>query len=162
MDLHTQIPETDGTCPHCGKKLAGYQRGQCWYGSPIVTCKSCGKRYVDRRFHEIAVEGAVKNDLSLRRDGLVALLAVGGFAIAFGMNYHMVVTWERYSVRNVLIQALAVVLLLFAAVDAVSILTGIKAKWVERERQASEARLRDRAYAQELADLGWSVPDQYL
>ena len=33
---------------------------------------------------------------------------------------------------------------------------------IEKKRADSEQRLSDRAYAQQLADLGYNVPDKYL
>ena len=49
----------------------------------------------------------------------------------------------------------------FAQID-ILIKTGLKAKKLERLKNESEDRLRDRSYAETLRQLGYNVPDKYL
>jgi len=61
--------------------------------------------------------------------------------------------------------ALAVVGLIFvikSIADIILIKTGLKAKKLERLKNESEDRLRDRSYAETLRQLGYNVPDKYL
>ena len=81
------------TCPHCGKTLSLAAKGDYFYGSPLKKCKYCKQYYIDRRYHEIAIEGVREKDTRLptkeerradRKDGLKkALIGFGGVVLSF-------------------------------------------------------------------------------
>lgn len=52
--------------------------------------------------------------------------------------------------------------MLCALVDFIRIKSGAKEKHLDKLREKSEARLRNPQYARDLADVGYTVPEQYL
>lgn len=121
--MQTKMLYTHGTCPYCNAKIFPYSAEEWLYGSPIKTCKKCSKNYIDNRYHEIAVEGAAPNTLSVKRNviGIIVML-----------------------------------------IDLIRIITGTKAKKLEKLRIESVKRLQDKNYAQELFLIGYCVPEEYL
>lgn len=136
-------------------------KGQSDFGSPIQTCKKCKGTYLDRRYHEIAIEG-IGNTLSVKRSFKIALISLALFAAAFLLNLVMVILQDKYSVEMVFIQVLSLLMMLAAFIDAIMIKTGIKEKKLEKKRQESVKRLRNIEYARTLADFGYDVPEEYL
>ena len=56
------IRQTHGTCPYCNAVIKNYSLRAWFYGSPISTCKKCGNLYIDRRYHEMAVDDAAPDE----------------------------------------------------------------------------------------------------
>lgn len=152
----------NGKCPYCGVEIKGYMESQSDYGSPIRVCRKCGKSYLDRRYHEIAIEGIGTNALSIKRDAKIALLGFAFFAVGFLLNLGMVLSSDKYNLRLVFIQLIAIILIIFALGDAVMIKTGKKEKRLEKKRMESVERLKNKEYARTLAELGYNVPNEYL
>ena len=50
-------------CPHCGHDL-GTAINAHLYGSPLRICGKCKQTYIDRRYHEIALEGILQEDIN--------------------------------------------------------------------------------------------------
>lgn len=153
---------TNGRCPYCKRKILFYERN-CWkYGSPVKKCKKCGERYMDSRYHEIAIEGIGSGIFSVKNNIIVLLISVGllllsyliyMFEISYLGYYH--ISW--YFVMGFLVFGIA-----YLIIDLIRILTGLKARKVERLFRESENRLSDKDYARELWINGYGVPKKYL
>ncbi|MCR5599176.1 MAG: hypothetical protein K6G33_00315 [Ruminococcus sp.] len=157
-----QIKPTNGNCPDCGKPISGYNASSRDYGSPIKTCKCCGQQYLDRRYIELAVEPPDPSDLSAATGLKMALIGLGMFAVSGGFTL-FTIHFRGYYYRKMAFVAIAsIVVMLFGIIDSIRTKTGAKQKSLDKKREASEQRLMDRAYAQQLADLGYNVPDKYL
>ena len=61
------IRQTHGTCPYCNAVIKNYSLRAWFYGSPISTCKKCGNLYIDRRYHEMAVDGAAPDEFDVKK-----------------------------------------------------------------------------------------------
>ena len=158
------IKFADGRCPECGHKFFYYNSSQWNYGSPIRTCKKCGKQYADKRYHEIEIDGFARGSMSIVSGLIISLIGV--FFIYRGISLskgHMLGTPEGaqwFMPTAFFIMGCAIVL--FAIVDIIKILTGTKAKKLEKLRMESEERLLDSNYANMLKNLGYHVPEKYL
>ncbi len=112
--METKVLEMQckGKCPHCGTNLGEYIESSD-YGSPVRTCRKCGGQYLDRRYHEIEIEGYGANALSVKRDGKIMLLGLAFFAAAFLLNL-----WTTksgyYSLRGRFIILIAGLIIFFA------------------------------------------------
>ncbi|MBD5464299.1 MAG: hypothetical protein HDR22_00440 [Lachnospiraceae bacterium] len=160
--MHRNMLRTEGNCPYCKAKIFFYYEEEWLYGSPIRTCKKCGKNYVDDRYHEIAVEGIAPNALSIRRNGIGLLVMLGIFLIAFLIHFYEISHKSGYSLEFCCLMVVALFGILFFIIDSIRILTGAKAKKLERLRVESVKRLRNWGYAKELEALGYPVPEEYL
>lgn len=154
--------ETDGNCPYCGKKIPGYNASVQEFGSPIRTCKACGREYLDRRYHEAAVDGYQKSSLDIRNSCKVILLGCILLAASGLLNLHLIADGGRYSVKGLITSVLSLLILMYGILDAVRIRTGVKEKGLEKKIEESKARLQNKAYAQQLTELGYDVPAEYL
>ena len=157
------LPIYRGKCMNCGKEaLTGYLERQWNYGSPVRQCKKCGFAYLDRRYHEIEVEGFEPDALSVKRSGLAILLGlaavIGGALFIAGEIYMS----GYYHTGAVTIAFIGTVLIGWGIIDIIRIKTGLKAKKLEKLRLESEARLSDKNYARLLAEQGYNVPQKYL
>ena len=158
----TDIQSTNGKCPNCGKPISNYNASSTDYGSPIRTCKCCGQKYLDRRYRELAIEEPWASDLKASTGvktalmGLVILAVSGGFTL-FTLHFR-----GYYYKKMALVAILSLLVIGYGIFDAIRVKTGGKAKSIEKKRADSEQRLMDRAYAQQLADLGYNVPNKYL
>ena len=159
--MHRNMLRTGGNCPYCKAKIFFYYEEEWLYGSPIRTCKKCGKNYVDDRYHEIAVEGIGPNALSIRWNGIGMLILLGIFLIAFLIHFYEV-SHKTFSLEPCGIMVIALICILFFIIDSIRILTGAKAKKLEKLRRESVKRLRNWSYAKELEELGYMVPEEYL
>ena len=176
--------QTNGACPHCGKKIFHYNQKQWKYGSPIRTCKYCNGKYIDKRYHEIVIDGVAPDILVMKEDigWLLAglSLVVGGFIFIFSES--------QLGDRDSLLMLRAQVMVIFGVgmtiyniVDIIKIKTGKKDSELIQSREEalkvamkinskrfirlsgeSYKRLQDKSYANELADAGYFVPEKYL
>lgn len=162
MIYMTDIRNTNGTCPSCGKAVIGYSSAARDYGSPIRTCKGCGQQYLDSRYIELAVEPPAPRDFKAGAGLKIALLGLIIFVISGALTLSTISHHGYYSMKALLTMILSIVLILFGIIDAVRVKTGAKQKSLDRKRAESEQRLMDRSYARLLADLGYNVPDKYL
>lgn len=148
---------------NCGKEaLTGYLERQWSYGSPVKQCKKCGLTYLDKRFHEIEIEGFEPDALSVKRSGfaiLMGLAAVIGGALFIAGEIYMS---GYYHTGAVVLAFLGIVLIAWGIMDIIKIITGLKAKKLEKLRLESAARLSDKNYARLLAEQGYNVPQKYL
>lgn len=160
--MQRNMLRAEGYCPYCGAKILFYYESEWRYGSPVRNCKKCGEKYVDERYHEIAVEGIRPNALSIRWNGTGLLIMLGIFLIAFLIHFYEVSHESTYSLEFCGLMVAALICILFFIIDSIRILTGAKAKKLERLREESVKRLRNWGYAKELEALGYPVPEEYL
>ena len=159
--MSSELLITNGSCPHCGKEISGYMENQMYFGSPIITCKKCKGKYLDRRFHEIAIDG-IGNVLSIKRSAKILLIFLALFSIAFIVNFFSIMQSGKYNVKLFFVQILSLFAMVFAIADMVMIKTGMKAKRYEKKKLESIVRLRNIEYAKTLSEFGYEVPDEYL
>ncbi len=154
--------KTNGECPYCGKGLFNYDERAWEYGSPIRECSSCGEKYIDPRYHEIAVDGIAPDAMSVKKSlmcmavGLVcALLSAAVMFATISLN-------GTYSVKMAAICVVGIIVAVFMLFDVIRIKSGAKERSFDTLRRQSEERLADKSYAAELAAAGYNVPEQYL
>ena len=144
-------------CPHCGKVYERNSYGghpskdnRTQYGSPLKFCASCKKGFMDDEYREIAIDGPREADtmrispagivyslilLLAGICGFVSDMPVIGFfliAVALYMSLSELLTYDK------------------------------RQKKLQAEAAASEARLRNPAYAMLLKQYGYDVPEKYL
>ena len=158
----TDIQSTGGKCPSCGSPISNYNKASTDYGTPIRTCKRCGQPYLDRRYRELAFEEPWASDLKASTGVKTALMGLFILAVSVGFNLLTLHFRGYYYKKMAFVSILSLLVIGYGIFDAVRVKTGAKAKIIEKKRADSEQRLSDRAYAQQLADLGYNVPDKYL
>ncbi|MDE7390826.1 MAG: hypothetical protein K2M82_07800 [Lachnospiraceae bacterium] len=162
--------QTNGTCPYCGAEVKDYRQYGWEYGSPIRKCEKCGNDYLNKTYHEIAVEGIDPDTLNVKKSvsGMLVGLAImiGAIVLTLVLTWATVSIANRYYIQIIGIGAvLTVIGFLFAAcmlVDVLKIKTGAKERKLNSLREESAQRLQNKEYAKALADLGYSIPEEYL
>lgn len=157
-----QILPTSGKCPYCEKAISGYSSAARDYGTPIRTCRNCNQQYLDSRFIELAVEEPAPRDLSASTGLKVALFGAAGLIISVGFTLFTLFSRGEYYPKMILVSVMSVILIIYGIVDAIRVKTGAKMKSLDRKRDESEQRLMDKAYAHQLRELGYDVPEKYL
>ncbi|MBD5541560.1 MAG: hypothetical protein HDR00_10305 [Lachnospiraceae bacterium] len=151
-----------GHCPHCGAKIPSYQEKTWIYGSPLRTCRKCKNRYIDIRFHEIALEGVRPCDVSAGPPLSMALMGFIVAAISTGLLYYEFHYSDSYHIILLFLAPVGVGMIFCGIVDAIRAKLGLKAKKMEKLRKESVERLSDKNYAHELAARGFYIPEEYL
>ena len=155
-----KLPIAGAECPWCYKKLPLYNEHEYKYGSPIVTCKHCGKKYLDLRYHEMAIEGMPQSELNGKRYlvfGLICLIiSIAGALFSF---YYIRATGGRLILEIAFISPIAAIAAIFNFIELINVKTGAKQKRLERYMQASRERLKDQVYAAELEENGYKLPE---
>lgn len=157
-----QIPFTNGSCPNCGKKLSNYNPNSYLYGSPIRYCKKCKGAYVDRNYHEIAVDGFPKEEMKASAGLKTALIGLIVSVVAAGIFLCEIMFSEYYHTIFPILAVMGIVMIVMGIVDSIRVKSGAKAGSMEKLRQESIGRLQNPQYAMQLAELGYNVPQQYL
>lgn len=157
-----KILETDGSCPHCKKRFSSYNASSSDFGSPIRKCRYCQKEYLDRRYHEIAVEGWNESSLNPMNSLKVAGIGLAGVLIAGGLTAYTIYTKGYYMMKGALAGILAFVIMIVGIVDFIRVKTGAKQRSIDKKKVESEERLKNREYAMLLAENGYNVPEKYL
>lgn len=148
------------TCPFCRKvyeQRSFYCRGKTvteeerWlFGSPMRMCPHCKKMFCDKDVRELAITGMRKQDKAFITPGSLKVSAMG--IILGGLMLLAKLTTFGYIAMGVG--------LLWGVADLC--LYPTRMKKMEKERQASEKRLSDPAYARMLKNAGYEVPQRYL
>ncbi|MCM1088727.1 MAG: hypothetical protein NC318_00490 [Blautia sp.] len=147
-------------CPHCGKQ--NKEKCNAWmYGSPIRICKNCGRKYTDRRYREVAIQGFDPRSLN-------AGLYLKGLGI-FALGLAVCLAWMYYQVNYKGWYPNALLGCIFAcAIGVIGCIAclirsrfGIDEKQNARYLEESRNRLADKAYVQELIACGVDVPEEY-
>ena len=158
----TDIRSNGGKCTNCGKPISNYNASSTDYGSPIKTCKNCNQPYLDSRYRELAIEEPWPGDLKASTGIKIALMGLFIFAVSGGITFLTYHFKGYYYKKLAFVAILSLLVIGYGLFDAVRVKTGAKQKSLEKKREASEQRLMDKAYARQLADLGYNVPDKYL
>lgn len=150
----------EGKCPQCGRKV----RESCnaWvYGSPIRKCPHCGSEYLDKRWRELAIEGA-----DPRTKDPKFYLKMAAIFLIFTIGC---ILWRSYLIASqgsYPTKLLGCIILgAFATVGCVvvffRIITGYESKNNAKYLEESKERLKDKAYVEKLISYGYDVPDEY-
>ena len=156
------MQRTNGTCPYCGAGIFNYDEREWNYGSPIRTCNKCGEKYIDEIYHEIAIEGIAPDALSVRKSVVAMLTGLFCLFVSIVFTYATIRWRGYYSLKAVFIGIIGLILVICMLIDIILIKSGAKEKRFARLREESVQRLRDRNYANELAEAGYNVPEEYL
>lgn len=146
-------------CPHCKKvydsgsysnALGAGSAAVYRYGSPFRRCAYCSQNFVDKDYHEIAVEGIREPDTQKVSTGTILISIAGAmFSLAL-MN-------SDYAFFGIILLFLSVCSILH------EFLTYKKRQaFLQKEKEASEQRLKNPGYALALKKLGVNVPEKYL
>ncbi len=157
-----QIPFTNGSCPNCGKRISDYGQNKYLYGSPIRYCKKCKGAYVDRNYHEIAVDGFPKTEMKASTGLKSALMGLVITVVSAGIFILEICFSDRYHTIFPILAVMGIVMIIIGIVDSIRVKSGAKADSMEKMRQESIQRLSDQRYAVQLKELGYNVPEQYL
>lgn len=160
--MSTDILHADGECPYCYTKISCYLKNEYKFGSPIRSCKKCGKSYVDSRYHEIAIDGFPQWELSLKFNVKRILIGIVIFIIGFLFLYFERNHLGFYHLSYYIIMFMGVLVVIFSLVDIIRIITGAKAKKFENLRIQSVERLNDKGYVQQLISIGYRIPNEFL
>lgn len=159
--MEIKEPYRPGYCPHCSAKLANNRTDLYLYGSPIRICEKCHGQYLNRCYHEAAIDGYSEADISVAAGNkkignalLLLVLAVGVNALFYFMGRH---TWVY-----LLFLGLGVVYLISAVAESIKVRSGSNKAQLDKAMEESLARLQDPQYAKKLQKLGYAVPAEYL
>ena len=143
---------TKGTCPNCKQKISFYKEGKILYGNPIRTCPKCTEKYIDLRYHELAVEEN-NEKFSVKEQAKKTGKAFVGSLLLFVFNFIMYVWDGSYFSFFWIVGFFGIGAFLL---DFLNLIRKIVAK------KSSVQRLKDRYYAKELESVGYEVPKEYL
>ena len=152
-----KLPVAGEKCPHCGKKIPLYNENEYKYGSPIVSCTYCGKKYIDKRYHELAVEGMPHTELNSARYRLFAIICAAVSVLLFAVWFLMYKTGGRVMLEIAVMAPIFALVAVFNLVEFVKVKTGIKEKQLEKYMEESKKRLSDQVYAAELKENGYHI-----
>ncbi|MBD5115484.1 MAG: hypothetical protein HDT46_09865 [Ruminococcaceae bacterium] len=156
------IPQTNGACPHCNKKISDYAADKYKYGSPIRICKKCNGAYLDASYHEVAVDGFPPDELSMKR-GVKSALIGGAIFLGCALIFVLELFFStKIHIYPPILAILGIIVVISSIVDVIKVKSGAKAKELEVLRFQSIERLRNPDYARQLAELGYHVPEEFL
>lgn len=157
------MQQTFGKCPHCGKDVSlNYVQREWKYGSPIRVCKKCNQKYIDKRYHEIAVDGINPDSFNMKRVGFSFLFGIIALVFSALFNSYTILLKGYYHTAMMTLGLVGILLIIYTIIDFIRIKTGAKERQLAKITEESVNRLRDRAYAHELASVGYNVPEKYL
>lgn len=144
-------------CPSCGKRLLTYEGYEIKYGSPLRTCKYCGREYIDPRFRELAVTGFPEKEF--KKSTCLFMLIIGALILwrgvyLFGMrqvNAAQEIQW----VLPTVITLLGAVFIMGSIVEFIRIVSGLKMKKYNRLMEESKIRMQNESYVYKLKKLGY-------
>ena len=141
-------------CPHCGFVYSGREKSDTFhFGSPFLTCPKCGESFVDKAYHELALEKG-KNAGKPHFGGATISSSVFGLVIMFFGLFSKVRTGI---IAGIVVGAISILVIVCEAIDYKKQLNFIK-----EESERSAERLSNLEYAQKLKDSGFDVPESYL
>ena len=150
-------------CPSCGKKLFTYEYRIRKYGSLIKSCKKCGADYLDPRYYEMAISGIPQDELKLPQY-FVATAASVFFLLRgihlLGVHQLGVAREIQWLVPSFLI-LIGIAGILCSIAEIIMILTGIKARRLDKKYEESRARIKDIRYIERLRSLGYVFPEGF-
>lgn len=158
------MQQTFGKCPYCGKSISflKYSQGEWKYGSPIRVCKKCGQKYIDKRYHEVAVDGINPDSFNMKKLGTCFAIGVVALLMSALFNAYTILLKDYFYLKVVGVGLIGIVMIVYSIIDFIRIKTGAKERQLAKRAEDSVNRLKDRAYAHELVSLGYNVPEKYL
>lgn len=153
--MQTKIRGTFGCCPYCGAKIKDYVENKWLYGSPLRICEKCGEKYIDSRYHEIALEGYQPGALSVKRDLKAIAILAAILLVSFAVHFYEMNFSSYYHPIYYFIIPMTALGIIFMTADIVRIKTGAKEKALEKLRAESEERLKNEEYAAALKEIGY-------
>ncbi len=151
-------------CPKCHYRYSrrwyyGYpsKKNQIEYGTPIQKCPSCGEVFIDRDYHEIAIDGIRKVDTKHISGGT---LFHSSLSFVFG-TFLLIASIYSGSIGYSLVSIGVIALGAYELWDEYRGYDE-RQEWLQRETQESERRMKNPHYALQLKALGYDVPDCYL
>lgn len=157
------MQQTHGKCPYCGKGISlNYVEREWKYGSPIRVCKKCKQKYIDKRYHEIAVEGINPDAFNMKRVWFGLLIGVIALIVSAIFNTLTILLGGYYHTTMMGIGLIGILMIICMLVELISIKTGLKQHKLEKVTIESVNRLQNKEYANELASVGYNVPEKYL
>lgn len=150
-------------CPHCGSKSGGTGNAHL-YGSPFCVCDKCKQEYVDRRYHEIAIDGIRNKDINLTSERIDADRKKAIIAIIVGIGFLILHYIIAVNSSGSFFFSLFTILGAILVVAGIDILMDGSKRMIEKnrvildeERQASIRRMQDPSYVQKLRSIGYSL-----
>lgn len=153
-------------CPHCGYN-PGEAADAYLYGSPIRVCAKCKQEYVDRRYHEIAIDGIRFEDINLSPERFVADRKKAFITIIIGVSILVLNLIIAFNSSATISFPVFTFISLLGAVILVSgidtLMDGTKRSIeknraiLEQERQISVLRMVNPNYVQKLRTIGYSL-----
>ncbi len=150
-------------CPICNHDL-GTSANAYMYGSLLKICPNCKQSYIDRRYHEIAVEGIRPEDQNPMPTSKSEKRKSGWGSIWIGIGA---------MVLFILIIFIGWIVFPLPIISVICIINGVKAmkfnpaeeiakkqKQMELERQQSELRMKNPEYVKQLVAIGY-IPATY-
>ena len=146
-------------CPHCRKKIGNYDSDADLDGSPLKTCPKCQELYIDKQFHEIAVEGIRDEDISTdpeflsqkRKSALLTIL--GGIGVMVAFFVILALGWIYYFLPII---SIVMVIGGFKTLGETSVRKiEKKRRMLENERALSLQRMQNPQYVENLRRLGY-------
>lgn len=157
------MQQTLGKCPYCGKDISlNYVQREWRYGSPIRVCKKCNQKYIDKRYHEIAVDGINPDSFNMKRVGFSFLFGIIVLVFSALFNSYTILLKGYYHTAMITLGLAGILLLIYTIIDFIRIKTGLKERKIEKLIEESVNRLNDKEYAKELVSVGYNVPEKYL
>ena len=156
------IPQTNGVCPHCNKKISDYAANKYMYGSPIRVCKKCNGAYLDVNYHEVAIDGFPPDELSMKKGVKSALIGGAIFLVCAAIFVLELLFSDKIHIYPPIAAVFGIIIVITSIVDVIKVKSGAKVKELEVMRFQSIERLRNPDYARQLAELGYNVPEEFL
>ena len=149
--------ELEFHCPKCNKKLFKYYSRERKFGPMIYNCKHCGGRYVDPRYHELAIDGIPGDVFNIPQ--FIVTFIIGALLLwrgiyLFGVEFlNMPDFMQKF--LPVVITVVGIGMMIASVVEIILIKTGIKKKKYIRLYNESLERLKKDSYIDELYMLGY-------
>ncbi len=136
MSSEIKIPTNH--CAECNGNLPLHSDDDHFYGSPIRSCPYCGKKYMNKHYHEPEIEGFQETNTS-KKAAMKEVLFYGAVVLV--------------------VLIVVIVLMLIKLKMTFKVLKGIRKRELEKELQASVKRLENKEYARILKELSYQVPE---
>ena len=154
------ITITTVNCPHCQTSYG--PANAFFYGSPLKTCKKCGKQYVDRRYHEIALEGARQEDINpSSKENKKSAIATLIISIAMLFGGVLLLFFGRLSIILFLFGGLGIIISISMFKDGTRRGIEKKKSEIENELLMSVQRMQNPQYVQALRIAGYTIPEDF-
>lgn len=142
-------------CPHCHYMYAkAIGQNNVVYGSPIQTCPRCHYNFIDKDYHEIAIDGPLYGEDKRITFASVCVFVVGCLIIASAID--LLINKNSGGIWELIIGVVVIALSLFKFFTHKQSL-----EVLEEERIASERRLSNPEYIKQLLEIKYPMPKRY-